>query len=272
MHHATSARKSVIFSLTKSDCKWPAPLVLYHLVLIPERRDVKFITVWFQNRRQSDKRKAWTKKDRARKKENTCHKIHIHTVFSKPPAVSLDQIASRLERVQSPSLSERSRAVLSTQKLENSIEPATPTRSKPEALWAHMPSSPPDAPSSPPSDGLRSMTTPCLVKSGKSLEWACAKERMGNKYRLKRDKGTRLVELQGASPRKPQAVLQKEPGSDSDSDQDIEALTPAQSQATSDNGTPSGAKAASESRPDELRGKSTKDVEAAMALLQFLRG
>ncbi|KAF8274162.1 hypothetical protein EI94DRAFT_1794789 [Lactarius quietus] len=231
--------------------------------------DVKFITVWFQNRRQSDKRKAWTKKDRARKKENTCHKIQIHTVFSKP-VVSLDQIASRLERVQSPALSDRPRTVLSTHNPENSLEPATPTRSKPEALWAHMPSSPPDAPSSPASDGLQSMTTPCLVKSGKSLEWACAKERMGNKHRIKRDKGTR--QLQRPSPRKPPAAHKKEQGPDSDSDQDTETPTPAQSQASSDSGTPSGAKAASESRPDELRGKSTKDVEAAMALLQFLRG
>ena len=241
---------------------------------MPKHRDVKFITVWFQNRRQSDKRKAWTKKDRARKKENTCHMIRMHTVFSKP-VVSLDQIASRLERVQPPALSVRSRAVLSTQKPKNSMEPSTPTRSKPEALWAHMPSSPPDAPSSPPSDGLRSMAIPCVVKSGKSLEWACAKERIGNKHRLKRDKGTRLVELQRASPRRSPAVLKNETGSDLDSDHDIEAPIPAQSQATSDtsdNGPPSGAEAASESRPDGLRGKSTKDVEAAMALLQFLRG
>ena len=238
-----------------------------------KHRDVKFITVWFQNRRQSDKRKAWTKKDRARKKENICHKIRIHTVFSKP-VVSLDQIASRSERVQPPALSDRSRAVLSTQKPENSIT-STPTRSKPGALWAHMPSSPPDAPSSPPSDGLRSMTSPCLVKSGKSLEWACAKERIGNKRRRKRDKGTRLVELQRASPRRSPAVLKNEQGSDLDSDHDIEAPISVQSQATSDtsdNGTPSGAKAASESRRDGLCGKSTKDVEAAMALLQFLRG
>ena len=258
-----------MFSLTKSDCKWPPHP--YHLVLMPEHRDVKFITVWFQNRRQSDKRKAWTKRDRAKKKENTCHRIQIHTVFSKP-VVSLDQIASRLERVQSTTLPDTPRAVLSTQKLGNALEPATPTRSKSEALWAHMPSSPPDAPSSPPSDGLRSMTTPCLVKSGKSLEWACAKERMGNKYRLKRDKGTRLVELRRASPRRPPAALKKEQESDSDSDQDTEAPTPAQTQATDDNGTPPRAKAASKSRPDELCGKSTKDVEAAMALLQFLRG
>ncbi|KAI9460516.1 hypothetical protein BJY52DRAFT_259415 [Lactarius psammicola] len=233
--------------------------------------DVKFITVWFQNRRQSDKRKAWTKKDRAKKKENTYHRIRIHTVFSKP-VVSLDQIASRLERVQSPALPDTPRTVLSTQRPENSLEPATPTRSKPKALWAHMPSSPPDAPSSPPSDSLRSMTAPCLVKSGKSLEWACAKERMGNKYRLKQDKGTRLVELQRASPRRPPAALKKGQESDSDSDQDTEAPTPAQRQATNDDGTPSGARAASKSRLDELRGKSTKDVEAAMALLQFLRG
>ncbi|KAH9065811.1 homeobox domain-containing protein [Lactarius vividus] len=136
--------------------------------------DVKFITVWFQNRRQSDKRKAWTKRDRARKKENTCHRIQIHTVFSKP-VVSLDQIASRLERVQSPVLPDTPRAVLSIQKPGNSLEPVTPTQSKPEALWAHMPSSPPDAPSSPP----RLMSIPRLIKSGKSLEWACARERIG---------------------------------------------------------------------------------------------
>ncbi|KAH8997365.1 hypothetical protein EDB92DRAFT_1415378 [Lactarius akahatsu] len=226
--------------------------------------DVKFITVWFQNRRQSDKRKAWTKRDRARKKENTCHRVHIRTVFSKP-VVSLDQIASRLERVQSPvlplALPNTPRAVLSTQKPGNSLEPVTPTRSKPEALWAHMPSSPPDAPSSPP----RLMTTPRLVRSGKSLEWACAKERMGNKHRLKRDKRTRVVELQKASTRRPSAAVKKEQESDSDSDQDSEASTLAQSQATNNCSTP-------KSRPDDLRGKSTKDVEAAMALLQFLRG
>ena len=96
---------------------------------------------------------------------------------------------------------------------------------------------------------------------------------MGNKYRLQRDKGTRLFELQRASPRRsPAMIKKKEQESDLDSDQDTEAPTPAQSQATNDNGTPLGAKIASKSRPDELRGKSTKDVEAAMALLQFLRG
>ena len=243
------------------------------LVLIPEQRVVKFITVWFQNRRQSDNRKAWTKKGRA-KKENTYRKIQIHTVFSKP-VVSLDQIASRSERVQSPALYDRSRGVLSTQKLGKSLEPAPPTRSKPEALWAHTPSSPPDAPSSPPSDGLRLMKIPCHVKSGSSLEWACAKERMGNKYRLKRDKGTRFVELRRDSPGRPPAAPKKEKqdkysdsDSDSDSDRETEAPTPAQSQASNDDDTP----LASKSRPDELRGKSTKDVEAAMALLQFLRG
>ena len=108
-------------------------------------------------------RKAWTKKDRAKKKENTYRKIQIHTDFSKP-IVSLGQIASRSGRVQSPALYDRSHGVLSTQKLGKTLEPATPTRSKPEALWAHMPASPPDAPSSPPSDGLRLMKTPCHVK------------------------------------------------------------------------------------------------------------
>ena len=113
--------------------------------------------------------------------------------------------------------------------------------------------------------------TPCHVKSGSSLEWACAKERMGNKCRLKQDKGTRLVELQRASPGRPPAAPKNEEqdqDSDSDSNQDTEAPTPAQSQASNDNDTP----LASKSWPDKLRRKSTKDVEAAMALLQFLRG
>ena len=94
---------------------------------------------------------------------------------------------------------------------------------------------------------------------------------MGNKYRLKRDKGTRFVELRRDSPGSHPVAPKKEKqdkDSDSDSDRETEAPTPAQSQASNDNDTP----LASKSRPDELRGKSTKDVGAAMALLQFLRG
>ncbi len=258
-----------MYSPTKSVCMLTL-LILKCLMLIPGgHRDVKFITVWFQNRRQSDKRKAWTKRDRAKKKENAYH--NMDTVFSKP-AVSLDQIASRLERVQSPALPDRSRSVLSTQRPGNSLEPATPTQSKPGALWSHMPSSPPDTPPSPPSDGLRLMMTPCLVKSGKSLEWACAKARIGSKYRHKRDKTTQPAEQQRSSPRRPPAALRKEQESDSDSDEVPGVTTSAQDQVVHDNDNPSEAKATSKSRPDELRGKSTKDVEAAMALLQFLRG
>ncbi|KAI0304551.1 hypothetical protein BC826DRAFT_222 [Russula brevipes] len=110
--------------------------------------EVKFITVWFQNRRQSDKRKAWTKRDRAKKKENSCQQID--DVLLKP-TISLDRVASRKERVQRPTCPENPRAVQSPQKLRILVEPQTPTQSKPNTLWAHMPSSPPEAPSSPPS-------------------------------------------------------------------------------------------------------------------------
>ncbi|KAI0257213.1 hypothetical protein BJV78DRAFT_1161020 [Lactifluus subvellereus] len=216
--------------------------------------DVKFITVWFQNRRQSDKRKAWTKRDRAKKKENTCQQID--TVILKP-AISLDQIASRLERVQRPARADKSRSALSSQRPANLVEPKTPTPSRPKALWAHMPSSPPEAPSSPP---------PKL--SRKSLEWACANARMGSKHHHRKDKRIRAVQPQTTCSRRPSATPEKE--QESDQDQDIEASAPSSSQGQ-DNHISLRATTTSKS-PGELCGKSTEDVEAAMVLLQFLRG
>jgi Homeodomain len=231
-------------------------------------RDVKFITVWFQNRRQSDKRKAWTKRDRAKKKENSCQRID--TVVLKP-AISLDQIASRSERVQRPTRAEKPRSVLSSRKPENLVEPKTPTQSKPKALWAHMPSSPPEAPSSPHSETLQLLNAPRLVKSGKSLEWACAKARMGSKHRHTKDKRLRAVQPQTTGPRRPSAAPKKEKEPDEVRDEDVEAPASSSSHGQDDCTSP-GATAAPKSPPGELCGKSTEDVEAAMVLLQFLRG
>jgi hypothetical protein len=227
-------------------------------------RDVKFITVWFQNRRQSDKRKAWTKKDRAKKKEN-CQQVD--TVLLKP-AISLDQIASRLERVQRSAVVDKPRRVLSSSQRPG---PRTPTQSKPKALWAHMPSSPPEAPSSPPSEIPPLLNAPRLVKSGKSLEWACANARMGSKHRHTKDKRIRAVQPQTISPHKLSAATEKEQGPDEDQDQDAEASTPSSSQGQDHHISP-GVTATSKSQAGELSGKSTEDVEAAMVLLQFLRG
>ncbi|KAH9982819.1 hypothetical protein BGW80DRAFT_1162132 [Lactifluus volemus] len=227
--------------------------------------DIKFITVWFQNRRQSDKRKAWTRRDRAKKKENSCQRIDtVHL----QPAISLDQIASRLERVQRPVLTDKPRPVLSPRRPENVVEPKTPTQSKLKALWTHMPSSPPDAPSSPPSSNFQFLNVSCPVKSGKSLEWACANARMGSKHRQRRDNEIRVVRPQSTSPR---AAPEKEPESDEDHNHDVEVSTPSSSQGH-DNRTSRGETAASDSPPRGLSGKSTEDVEAAMVLLQFLRG
>jgi Homeodomain len=234
-----------------------ASLFLASQLVESQHRDIKFITVWFQNRRQSDKRKAWTRRDRAKKKENSCQRIDtVHL----QPAISLDQIASRLERVQRPVLTDKPRPVLSPRRPENVVEPKTPTQSKLKALWTHMPSSPPDAPSSPPSSNFQFLNVSCPVKSGKSLEWACANARMGSK-RQRRDNEIRVVRPQSTSPR---AAPEKEPESD-------EVSTPSSSQGH-DNRTSRGETAASDSPPRGLSGKSTEDVEAAMVLLQFLRG
>ena len=268
-HRATSPRKSVIPSRTKLGCTWPHSSRLGPLCLMLARapRDVKFITVWFQNRRQSDKRKAWTKRDRAKKKENSCQQID--TIILKP-AISLDQIASRLERVQRPARTDKPRSALSSKGPANLVEPKTPTSSKPKALWAHMPSSPPEALSSPPSETLQSLNAPRLVKSGKSLEWACANARMGSKHRHRKDRRIRAVQPQPTSPRRHSAIPEKEQESDEDQDQDVEVSAPSSSQGQDDRTSPR--VVAPLKSPGELSGKSTEDVEAAMVLLQFLRG
>ncbi|KAH9997729.1 homeobox domain-containing protein [Russula compacta] len=210
--------------------------------------DVKFITVWFQNRRQSDKRKAWTKRDRAKKKENSCQQID--TVFLKS-TISLDQIASRKERVQRPAPLDNDKgcAVLSPKKLGNLLEPQTPTQSKKNTLWAHMPSSPPEAPSSPPSDALQFLHAPSL--------WACANARVGSKHRLEKDKRIQPNKSQTHIFCKPLAAPEEFfEGDSDDEDQSVEAST----------------LSSTEAQPSELGNKSTEDVEAAMVLLQFLQG
>jgi len=232
--------------------------------------DIKFITVWFQNRRQSDKRKIWTKKDRAKKKENACPWIGTDLV---KPAISLDQVASRMERVRQPGQASKPRAVLSPQKLGNLVEPQTPTQSRQDTLWAHMPSSPPEAPSSPPSDAFRLPNGPCLVESGKSLEWACANARVGSRHRLRKDKSFRPTKPRALTPCRPLAALKRELEGNSDNElegEDVETSTPSSSQ--SQNDVAWGTTAETEVRPSELGSKSTEDVEAAMVLLQFLQG
>ena len=134
-----------------------------------------------------------------------------------------------------------------------------------------MPSSPPDAPSSPPSSSLQLPNASCAVKSGKSLEWACANARMGSKHRQKRDKEIRVVRPQSTSLRRPSASPENEQESDEDHSHNVEVSTPSSSQGNDDRTSP-GTTAASDSPPRGLSGKSTEDVEAAMVLLQFLRG
>jgi hypothetical protein len=86
-----------------------------------------------------------------------------------------------------------------------------------------------------------------------------------------KDKRIRGVQPQTISPRRHSAAPEKEQGSDEDQDQDVEASTPPSSQGQDEYISP-GATETSKSPAGELSGKSTEDVEAAMVLLQFLRG
>jgi len=176
-----------------------------------------------------------------------------------------DRIASRLERVQRPVHHDKPRVVLSPQKPRNVEEPQTPSRMKPNTLWAHMPSSPPEAPSSPSAELLG---VPCLVKTGRSLEWACAKARLSSKHRLGRNK-TRPVKRYTPTSCKllarPEQELEIEIDTD-DEDQDVQTSTPSSSQGQLE------VTLRTTAEPRSLDGKSTEDVEAAMVLLQFLQG
>jgi hypothetical protein len=113
------------------------------------------------------------------------------------------------------------------------------------------------------------LNVPCLVKSGRSLEWACAKARVGSKHRLRRDT-VRPAKRQTLTPRESQVTPEKvlEVHTD-DENQDASTSTPSSSQGQHDVGLRMTAEL--EVPPTSLDGKSTEDVEAAMVLLQFLQ-
>ncbi|KZP28808.1 hypothetical protein FIBSPDRAFT_992917 [Athelia psychrophila] len=127
--------------------------------------ELKTVTNWFQNRRQTSKRRSRALSSRgpaisqnASKTSLPARKLH--------PSISLDNIAGLHER---------------------EIKDTTPsTPSKPQRsasfgdhdeIWAHMLSSPCVPPSSPSAERVRMLAVPPNSRTRRSLEWACARAR-----------------------------------------------------------------------------------------------
>lgn len=130
-------------------------------------------------------------------------------------------------------------------------------------LWDHIPSSPPAPPSSPGADSIRLASLPKQSKRLRSLEWACAKARVGKIQEELEDEESDI----------PMLVLDCE-GKDTDTDvggeetetEEYEAVTPDVSavQLT----TPQSSPGVLNHKMDDAA--PSQDMEAAMALLGFM--
>ncbi|KAG6812855.1 hypothetical protein H0H92_015953 [Tricholoma furcatifolium] len=129
----------------------------YAPTLTPHGRETKSVTIWFQNKRQMERKVALNTSTHA-------SRPHTHSLLSttsRASRPSLDSIASRSELPMPP--------------------PRTPTRPRNPgpgaAIWDHMPSSPVCAPFSPPQRQYVDFTV--SQRSRRTLEWACAAARLG---------------------------------------------------------------------------------------------
>ena len=156
----------------------------YHAAnfLLPSR-EVKSVTIWFQNKRQTERRVALlNSSDAARSLVSTTSlvtttaKTHSPTYSATSSRPSLDRVASRTEL----------RAAI----------PRTPTRPRdPGAnLWDNMPSSPIVSPVSPPPIEYVELAKNQRVR--RTLEWACAAARLAEK------EGTSTSALSNSHPRR----------------------------------------------------------------------
>ncbi|KAG1757173.1 hypothetical protein EDB19DRAFT_1866074 [Suillus lakei] len=227
--------------------------------------ELKSVTNWFQNRRQTEKRKSliWN--------ENNPPKIHAPQ--SRRPkqrhpnksissfSASLDKIAQLSERPSSPSLLLTANRAPLTPRTTNVRAQSSPS---PSELWKHIPSSPAVPQSSPGAEEARLAGLPSRSKTWRSLEWACLKAR--------RDRRVDGGEEEDDIPCLPS--LSHGGGSD---DGSYEALTP-DSSVRSINLSPQsnssscfGGEGSNKGLFSDLsKPRQSEDVEAAMTLLGFM--
>ena len=243
-------------------------------------RDYKSVTVWFQNKRQSSKRKAWTKSTRAKacveSEENKPHGNFVYDTVVKPQ-ISLDCIASLFERPSHPTIHDNAskfQPPLTPRKTNHGDRAMSPASGS--QLWTHMPSSPPESLSSPSADSFRFAMIHSPSRLMKSLEWACAKAREGrrqNKAKENRAPPRSLGKVPAMSPeaemkstRTNPKVASEEEETDTGTESD-EAITPSTSMSSMRSSL------FLEEIKHETRRKcaesAPEDMEAALVLLGF---
>ncbi|OJA19580.1 putative protein 12 [Rhizopogon vesiculosus] len=140
--------------------------------------ELKSVTNWFQNKRQTEKRKSlvWNENNPPKldtpQSRRLTHRYTKRSLSSFP--VSLDKIAQLTERPSLPSSPPIANRAPFTPRTPN-VRTQSPT--SPSELWKHIPSSPVIPPSSPGAEEARLAVLPLRSKTWRSLEWACLKAR-----------------------------------------------------------------------------------------------
>ncbi|KAF8846048.1 hypothetical protein BDN67DRAFT_986440 [Paxillus ammoniavirescens] len=220
---------------------------------------LKSVTNWFQNRRQTARRKSlsWHENRSTKTRSTYCtQKRPLKSALNRP-AISLDRIAALTERQSSSSQPNIPRLPLTPRK-SNVKEESTPS---PSELWKYMLSSPTVPQSSPGLEEARMAILPSRAKTFRSLEWACLKAR---REKWADDDVDELPTL-------PALERSGDSGDDGTETEVDEAITPD----SSVNLSPyNGASTRSSIQKDNLpsgpkEAPQSEDVEAAMMLLGF---
>lgn len=230
--------------------------------------ELKSVTNWFQNRRQTEKRKSliWNENNPPKNHAPQSRRLkqrHPNKSISSF-SVSLDKIAQLSERPSSPSLLlSANRAPLTpfTPRTTNARVQSSPS---PSELWKHIPSSPAIPQSSPGAEEARLADLPSRSKTWRSLEWACLKARRDRRVDDEEEEDDLLF----------LPSLSHGGGSD---DESHEALTP-DSSVRSINLSPQSNSSSLFAREEDSKGLSSdlnkprqsEDVEAALTLLGFM--
>ncbi|KAI0347802.1 hypothetical protein BDW22DRAFT_1349867 [Trametopsis cervina] len=242
--------------------------------------ELKAVNVWFQNKRRSMKKKsiAWNRAT-ALMSENVFGLGGRHSGTPANPSkqrsflrrnssISLDSIVSSREKKESLALL---RPPLTPRKNTLPHKSAFPVRQQSSGnegenpcLWDHLLSSPQLPPSSPTKETDMLSNLPPQSKALKSLEWACARDRVDRK---KKKESKDIVE---EHPEVPELDLDSILDDDSDLDEDENMITPDTSISLSS------IEVHTHRRNKSFDGKGAmdtetpaEDVEAAMALLGF---
>ncbi|KAI0095081.1 hypothetical protein BDY19DRAFT_902108 [Irpex rosettiformis] len=243
--------------------------------------ELKVVNVWFQNKRRSMKKKsiAWNRAT-ALMSENAfgmgksrfstlANPSKQKSLIRRDSSLSLDSIAASREKKEAltyprPPFTPRKNTLRNTTTFNPQWMQNKDAIDDKPYLWDLLPSSPQLPPSSPTKETDLLSALPPQSKTMKSLEWACAKDRVG---RRKKTQQVLYDVGEEDDPDIPELVLDSVGGDDTDIDDDM--ITPDNSMSMSF--LPRRQRTSSLDSKTSISGEDTpdEDVEAAIVLLKF---